>query len=206
MDVGSGTGYMSALCSTLVGSAGCVTGWEISEAAVHFARKVWATRPELSHERMAPVTFECRDCFDCIALAEQGQFDAVIVGAAIPPSAVRHLTQLVRRPNGVLVAPIEDALVTVSWNAETGKWNYKAGLPVRFRSMTIPAPKRWSTNVHRFLPMHVRKAIFTCLCIWTHSTHPLSQLPEEILFHIFRWVYEQGVFQEEGEEVMDDDE
>jgi protein-L-isoaspartate O-methyltransferase len=120
LDVGSGTGYMSGLVSALLGPRGRVTGWEVSKEAVAFARKTWdAHSDELRSPNMAPVDFVHRDCFAMLADEELEHYDALIVGATLPRHALPHLLRLLKRPHGVLVAPIDDALTVISWSDET---------------------------------------------------------------------------------------
>lgn len=190
LDVGSGTGYMSALLAHILGPAGYVEGWELSPAAVAFARKCWRDHPEL--QCLAPTTFHARDCFDCIADHELGSFDAIVIGASLSRTALPHILQLLRRPRGVLVAPIDDALTAIQWCEETCDWLHLQAMPVRFRDMILPPLRVWSPETHMQTPEHFRKAIFTTLCIWRLRDSGLETLPREVLFQIFAHSYKQG--------------
>lgn len=193
LDVGSGTGYMSALCALLVGPTGSVHGWELSASAVDFARRVWATADGLAELQaaMAPVAFERRDCFHQVAEHEQGAFDSIVVGSTLERAALPHLLQLLRRPGGTLVAPVDDQLTAVSWDAAAQAWDARGGLAVRFRPMIMArTAEHWTPTLHGTLPHHFRRAVLCLLCVWRHTEHPLAQLPFELVLHIVGRMYE----------------
>ncbi|KAJ8613230.1 hypothetical protein CTAYLR_004521 [Chrysophaeum taylorii] len=103
LNVGSGSGYLSALASRLVGPSHHV-GIEVRPAMVEHARN-----------KLPTVSFVAGNCYD-IDVDASPRFDRVYVGAGARPSA-RFLFKLLK-DEGILVGPFEQsdgqALVSVT--------------------------------------------------------------------------------------------
>jgi len=99
LDVGSGSGYLTACFGKMVGKGGRVIGIDIIDDLVMFAKKnIEKANPELNDI----VTIQCRNGWE--GLDEEGPFDAIHVGAAaseIPKALVNQL-----KPGGRMLVPV----------------------------------------------------------------------------------------------------
>lgn len=119
LDIGSGSGWTTALLSVLVGEKGRVIGLEIIPELARFGQENLAKhyspiRPPALRERAGVNRRMARNVEIRIAergvagLPEEAPFDRILVSAAaraVPPELVKQLS-----PNGILVMPIGDPI------------------------------------------------------------------------------------------------
>ncbi len=108
LDIGSGSGYTTALLAHIVGVQGRVIGVERVPELVSFG---WR-----NVEGMYPEQAEIRQAGQALGLPEEAPFDRILVSAAakqIPEEVVSQLTH-----TGVLVLPVNDSVVKLTKNAQ----------------------------------------------------------------------------------------
>lgn len=104
LDVGSGSGWTTALLAHLVGSGGTVLGLEIEPDLVAFGRANLAAA-QVDRARIEPAVV------GVLGAPEQAPFDRILVSAmaaSLPEELVTQLT-----PDGVLVVPVDGRMVRV---------------------------------------------------------------------------------------------
>lgn len=119
LDVGSGSGWTTAILARLVGATGVVTGVERVPELVEFAR-----------ERLAHLRLDCRivaATTGVLGLPDDGPFDRILVSAdfgRMPTALVGQLAD-----GGRMVAPVADVMTVVtrrgdavSTRAEPGRY------------------------------------------------------------------------------------
>ena len=101
LDVGSGSGYLTACMAHMVGETGCAVGIEhIKELTEHSVKNLNKDNPDLlTSERVLLITGDGR-----LGYNERAPYDAIHVGAAAPivPDALHD--QL--KPGGRLIVPV----------------------------------------------------------------------------------------------------
>mmetsp|Transcript_38520 Transcript_38520/g.84544 ORF Transcript_38520/g.84544 Transcript_38520/m.84544 type:complete len:333 (-) Transcript_38520:280-1278(-) len=122
LNIGSGTGYLSAIVAKILGPKSLNFGIEIHQDVIdhcHSSLKAWSsshgpTNAARSHPRII------RGNGLCIS-ASVGEsilgFDRIYIGAAIQRSNLLHISKLLS-PGGILVGPVDDNLVKVIRNEE----------------------------------------------------------------------------------------
>jgi len=100
LDVGSGSGWTTALLAAIVGEAGRVWGVELVPELVQFGQQNVAkyTFPQASIQQATKV----------IGLPAEAPFDKILVSAAADTLPLVLAEQL--RPGGTLVIPVDDAI------------------------------------------------------------------------------------------------
>mmetsp|Transcript_132179 Transcript_132179/g.410785 ORF Transcript_132179/g.410785 Transcript_132179/m.410785 type:complete len:369 (+) Transcript_132179:46-1152(+) len=99
LNVGSGTGYFSALVAQLIGPSAWSVGVERHEELVQLARA------RCADAGLPNIRFQCGNCF-CIDVERSMKFDRIYIGAGAPRDA-RFLYKLLKQ-DGVIVGPFED--------------------------------------------------------------------------------------------------
>lgn len=103
MDVGSGSGWTTAILASIVGSGGAVIGLEIRPELVEIGRQNLA-KYHLPQARIEQAGQE-------LGLYGEAPFDRILVSAAardIPPELIKQL-----KIGGVIVLPVEQSVVRV---------------------------------------------------------------------------------------------
>lgn len=106
LDVGSGSGWTTALLATLVGTTGSVWGIEIIPELVTFGQENIA-QYDIPQANITSASTE-------LGLASQAPFDRILVsasGESLPDSLVEQLA-----PLGTMVIPVGDAIWKVTKN------------------------------------------------------------------------------------------
>ena len=109
LEIGSGSGYLTALAAYMVGSNGSATGVDISTAAVEYAREQCESMHKagrFGHAAPAP-RFLCRDGGTLLEVGEL--WDAVVVSGNVPAPWIKTLTKLCSE-NGRLIACVDEQL------------------------------------------------------------------------------------------------
>ncbi|MGD7001704.1 protein-L-isoaspartate O-methyltransferase family protein [Corynebacterium halotolerans] len=114
LDVGSGSGWTSAILGELVGESGQVLGVELVPELVAAAREALGdAQPWVSITQATPGT---------LGLPDQAPFDRILVSAAadeLPTALVEQLAG-----DGVMVIPVDRQLLRVTRDGTTGHGGY----------------------------------------------------------------------------------
>ena len=136
LEVGSGTGYVSALLSNLVGKKGSVWGIELEKELV-----------EKSHERLQSLNsenVEIKQGDGALGWEEKAPFDRILVSCAcpfVPPALFKQIKE-----RGKIVAPVGDSydqqlLTMEKYKGKVVKKMAQSGLyqfvPLRSKTMQI---------------------------------------------------------------------
>lgn len=108
LDVGSGSGWTTALLAYCVGDHGRVIGVEIAPELI--ARSAEALR------RQGIANAEIREAGPVLGVPHEAPYDRILVSAAadaVPTALVRQL-----KPNGILVMPVKQAVVRITKQAD----------------------------------------------------------------------------------------
>lgn len=100
LDVGSGSGWTTAILARLVGPAGSVLGVELEEPLVRRSAAALASMPN-AHVRVAVP--------GVLGAAQDGPFDRILVSAATDSVPLALITQLTEE--GAMVMPLADRLI-----------------------------------------------------------------------------------------------
>lgn len=115
LDVGSGSGWSTAILARLVGDSGWVLGVELEEPLVERSSKALERMPTVQVRVATPGS---------LGAPEDGPFDRILVSAGtgqVPQELVDQLT-----PDGALVLPLAGRLVRVTPNGrETAPGHYQ---------------------------------------------------------------------------------
>ena len=106
LDVGSGTGWTTALLGAIVGKQGSVVGLEIVPELLALSQK------NIAKYKMGHVRIEQSDKDFGVSAATKGPFDRILANAAVP-DVPKELTSRLK-PGGRMVIPVEDSIVLVT--------------------------------------------------------------------------------------------
>lgn len=141
LDIGSGSGIVTAALSVLAGKNGSVLGIDIRRDTCEMAKKSVEKLRENSPEFAscaAECKFECLNAFLLKGTAHVGQYDRVHVGASCPPEHLRPIVHLLKPQGGSIVVPVNPSdlrLLTVHAN---GRKSEKVLSQVRFSELEVP--------------------------------------------------------------------
>lgn len=120
LDVGSGSGWSTAILARLVGPDGTVLGVELEKSLVRRSATALASMPNAQVRRAVP---------GVLGAPEQGPFDRVLVSAAtdrVPQALVEQLTE-----DGAMVLPLAGRLVRVTRQGRETAPGYYQFVPLR---------------------------------------------------------------------------
>eukprot|EP01124_Arcella_intermedia_P021945 TRINITY_DN3166_c0_g1_i1.p1 TRINITY_DN3166_c0_g1~~TRINITY_DN3166_c0_g1_i1.p1 ORF type:complete len:580 (+),score=70.41 TRINITY_DN3166_c0_g1_i1:34-1740(+) len=139
LDIGSGSGHLTALAGYLTGPGGLVHGLDLFDYIIEFSnqniKNFLASRPkdappiDLSH-----VHFFKRNCF--LPDPEETKYDRIHVGCCCPESRINYLYDLLK-PDGILVTPFGDKLIKAT--KKNGQVTVETLLAVRYSDLTLPS-------------------------------------------------------------------
>ena len=190
LNVGSGTGYLSSLVASIVGSDAVHHGVEIHQELIDHAR---SKLDALGHTQVQLV------CGNCFALdpATSLRFDRIYVGAGASQQSAAIIFRMLRI-GGIVVGPFAGSdgaqrLLRARRVSET-EFEVRELMSVQFTPLVPPSPAAareaplvslpppcWSplTN-HRFPRVH-RKAVRTLLLVHARADTFLGLLPKDVL-------------------------
>ena len=129
LDVGSGSGWTTALLGYLVGPTGEVVGVELVPELVDVGRR------NLGEFDMGWTSIELAEP-GCYGVPERGPYDRILVSAGAPELPRALVEQL--RPGGLMVIPVRSRMLTVRARtdgppeiAEHGRYSFVPLLPER---------------------------------------------------------------------------
>jgi len=141
LDIGSGSGIVTAALSVLAGKNGSVLGIDIRRDTCEMAKKsvekLRKSSPEFA-SCAAECKFECLNAFLLRGTSHVGQYDRIHVGASCPPDHLRPIVQLLKPQGGSIVVPVDPSdlrLLTVHAN---GRLSEKTLSQVKFSVLEVP--------------------------------------------------------------------
>lgn len=140
LDVGSGSGVLTACMAFIVGKTGASVGFDTKEAAASFA-DVHVKRLEQSSllyaETACSCTFEHHNVF-IPASRHQGQYDRVHVGASCPRDKLNALVALLKPTGGILVSPVAPSDLQAITKGPHGEVSMRTLSQVRYSDLEVP--------------------------------------------------------------------
>lgn len=107
LNVGSGTGYLSAVVAHLLGPTGVNHGIDIFPELVELAREAYRAQQQRSESKMCSAQFIAGNCF-ALSAALNRQYDRIYIGAAAPFTSKDFFCDFLR-VGGVLVVRSKQA-------------------------------------------------------------------------------------------------
>jgi protein-L-isoaspartate O-methyltransferase len=140
LDIGSGSGHLTALAGYLTGPTGLVHGLDLYDHIIEFSKKnvaeFLASRPPDSPQIILNhVHFIKRNCF--LPAPEVVLYDRIHVGCCCPESHIQSLYDILK-PNGILVTPFGDKLIKAVKQAD-GVIRVNTLVSVRYSDLTLPS-------------------------------------------------------------------
>jgi len=208
LNVGSGTGYVSAIVADILGSGSLNYGVEIHKDAVDHSKasiEKWTNATGKLAKDLPQIEILHGNGLHISSTSGESivGFDRIYIGAAVGGSDLPSLTKLLR-PGGILVGPVNDELVKV---IRIGSSDSKKGVDrmdtteeytsddfaqqvlssVRFSPLLLTPkvdviiPSRiWQPDMHKFYPDSFRKACKEImLCSHSDFVQPLPPVPEK---------------------------
>lgn len=120
LDVGSGSGWTTAILARLVGSTGSVLGVELEEPLVRRSAAALAGMPNARVRVAVP---------GVLGAPEEGPFDRILVSAGTPNAPEALVDQLT--PDGAMVVPLAGRLVRVTRTGRKTAPGYYQFVPLR---------------------------------------------------------------------------
>ena len=139
LNVGSGTGYLSAMVGYILSGTGMVHGVEIYEDLVHSSTEVYEKVSASLGGRLAPATFVLGNAFDVTKLTSMS-YDRIYVGAAACDELKQTLKGLLN-VGGLLVGPFEGSFMRISRDEEKEYSEYTKS-SVMFAPLIDPTGRR----------------------------------------------------------------
>jgi protein-L-isoaspartate(D-aspartate) O-methyltransferase len=142
LDIGSGSGIVTAALSVLAGKNGSVLGIDIRRDTCEMAKKSVEKLKQNSPEFAscaAECKFECRNAFLLRGTALVGRYDRVHVGASCPPDQLRSIVQLVNPQGGSIVVPVNPSDLRLISIHANGRLTERTLSQVRFSELEIPS-------------------------------------------------------------------
>jgi len=136
LDIGCGSGALTALIAFIVGPTGHVLGLDLHEYIMDFCKANIARCTAATSAPLAPIELEARNCF--LPTYPERLFDRIHVGACIPEAYLDQLLALLE-PGGILVGPYGDELVRMNKDTTSGEVKKTAIASVRYSDLTLPS-------------------------------------------------------------------
>jgi protein-L-isoaspartate O-methyltransferase len=139
LNVGSGSGYLSALAAYIVGANGLVHGVEVQPDVTRYAeQKLRSFRNEapIAHLLSTEVTFICGNAL-LIDGAGNRKYDRIYIGAQATGEDI-SVFQTLLNPGGILVGPFDDKLLRIRCSADGASYDSAELLGVRFAPLIRP--------------------------------------------------------------------
>lgn len=137
LNVGSGTGYFSAIVAHLLGPTGTNHGCEVRPGNVKFARD-GVDRFFEETANFAPIVLRHGNVF-CIDAKRNILYDRIYVGADCPKDRVNDLVALLG-PNGLLLVPTCGELRLYNKDQRGKLVGYNVVCGVRYAELVLPEP------------------------------------------------------------------
>jgi len=140
LDIGSGSGHLTALAGYLTGPTGLVHGLDLFDHIIDFSTKnvanFLASRPpDAPPMNLSHVHFIKRNCF--LPAPEVVMYDRIHVGCCCPESHLKFLYDILK-PNGILVTPFGDKLIKAVKNDKEDITVHTL-VSVRYSDLTLPS-------------------------------------------------------------------
>jgi len=172
LNIGSGTGYLSCIVSSILGPKSLNYGIELNEEAIVHCNKAITNCFDGKYPENMKIIHGNALCVSLKGESLVG-FDRIYIGACVAKANLNKITKLLS-PGGVLIGPVDDELVKiVRIGLEKDNEFTKHVLSgVRFAPLldspqmeTVIPARLWSPHVHHFFPPSFQKAsmqVFLC--------------------------------------------
>lgn len=135
LDIGCGSGYITAACAYLAGEDGFCLGLDIHQHIIDFCEKNIKNAQEKENVKLAPIKLMNRNCF--LPLLDDMKFDRIHVGARCPESHLKYLYDLLN-VGGIIVTPYGDQML-IGKKQSDGTVTEEFKLSVRYGDLTLPS-------------------------------------------------------------------
>jgi len=135
LDIGSGSGLLTALAAYLTGPQGCVYGFDLHDHIIEFSRNNVTKLVEQYPQLCLNIRWVKRNCF--LPVAQPILYDKIHVGCCCPETKLQYLFDMLK-PGGTLVTPYGDQLIRATKN-EDGTITTKSLADVRYSDLTLPS-------------------------------------------------------------------
>lgn len=141
LDIGSGSGHLTALAGYLTGPTGVVHGLDLYDHIIEFSvnnLKEWSdAQPSEKKISLSHVKFFKRNCF--LPSPEPMLYDRIHAGCCCPESHIQYLYDLLK-PGGILVTPFGDKLVKATKSlTDPTQVTMVTLVSVRYSDLTLPS-------------------------------------------------------------------
>jgi len=135
LDIGCGTGHLTALASYLTGSKGKVYGIDLRQDIIDFARSNVEELQKKTCIDFRNLHFSVRNCF--VPNTDEIKYDRIHVGAACPKEKLKDLyDQLVE--GGIIITPCGDELIKAT-KMENGEMKVEVIANVKYGDLVMPS-------------------------------------------------------------------
>jgi len=198
LNVGSGTGYMSALAHQLVTNKGANHAIELQAEALELSINNIQRLEERMNQEIG-IVFVCGNGLVLSSISEghHNQYDRVFVGAGCMPDeeTLGSFVSLLSCPGGVLVAPFEKRLLKIV-RSSTEELQIEDLALVDFVPLQYPRqidydkppvlpPKSWSPEHHHNFPQAFKDLVLQVLMISLRQKNIVIGAWFEVLSYLF---------------------
>jgi len=135
LDIGCGSGYITAACAYLAGEEGFCLGLDIHQHIIDFCESNIKKVQEKENIKLANIKLMNRNCF--LPLLDDMKFDRIHVGARCPESHIQYLYDLLNE-GGIIVTPYGDQMLVAKKQSD-GTMSEEFKLSVRYGDLTLPS-------------------------------------------------------------------
>lgn len=135
LDIGCGSGYITAVGAYLAGPTGHCLGIDIHQHIIDFCAKNIKICEEKTNVPLKNITLQKKNCF--LPFPPNTKFDRIHVGACCPESYIQMLYALLDI-GGIIVTPYNDQMLKAT-KLEDGTMNEETILRVRYSDLVLPS-------------------------------------------------------------------
>jgi len=135
LDIGSGTGHLTAIAAFLAQPNGFAYGIDLHDHIIEFSISCVKQFCDKTGVKIENIKFEKRNCF--LPSVDDLKYDRIHVGACCPEKHLNFLIDLLK-PGGILVTPFGDKLIKTTKELN-GEMNQETLVSVRYSDLILPS-------------------------------------------------------------------